>query len=225
MDRGAWQATVHRVAELGTTEHLSTCDHTHILNHILKRDLRDLSQQTHPALSRVPVEVEMGGSTLALSVTGTATGPLKLEAGPVTDMLWVCGEDSFPKASDDSVYLCIGLPWWLSGKDSTYQAGDGSIPGSGNSPGEWNGNPLQYSCLGNPLDRGAWRATLLWGHKRVGHDWATFTFKASVACDMLIPTPCPIKEFRNTRMMWNIIFKDGNDPGSFLVTIKNFFIL
>ena len=33
-----------------------------------------------------------------------------------------------------------------------------SIPGSGRSPGEGNGNPLQYSCLGNPMDRGAWRA-------------------------------------------------------------------
>ena len=33
----------------------------------------------------------------------------------------------------------------------------GSIPGSGESPGEGNGNPLQYSCLGNPMDRGAWR--------------------------------------------------------------------
>ena len=38
-------------------------------------------------------------------------------------------------------------------------AGDvGSIPGSGRSPGEGNGNPLQYSCLGNPMDRGAWQA-------------------------------------------------------------------
>ena len=36
---------------------------------------------------------------------------------------------------------------------------EGSIPGSGRSPGEGNGNPLQYSCLGNPMDRGAWRAT------------------------------------------------------------------
>ena len=35
----------------------------------------------------------------------------------------------------------------------------GSIPGLGRSPGEGNGNPLQYSCLGNPMDRGAWRAT------------------------------------------------------------------
>ena len=35
----------------------------------------------------------------------------------------------------------------------------GSIPGSGRTPGEGNGNPLQYSCLGNPMDRGAWWAT------------------------------------------------------------------
>ena len=35
----------------------------------------------------------------------------------------------------------------------------GSIPGLGRSPGEGNGNPLQYSCLGNPMDRGAWQAT------------------------------------------------------------------
>ena len=40
-------------------------------------------------------------------------------------------------------------------------AGDlGSIPGSGRSPGEGNGNPLQYSCLENPMDRGAWQATV-----------------------------------------------------------------
>ena len=42
-------------------------------------------------------------------------------------------------------------------KASAYNAGDpGSIPGSGRSSGEGNGNPLQYSCLGNPMDRGAW---------------------------------------------------------------------
>ena len=47
-------------------------------------------------------------------------------------------------------------------KNSSTKAGDegevGSIPGSGRSPGEGNGNPLQYSCLENPLDRGAWWA-------------------------------------------------------------------
>ena len=47
------------------------------------------------------------------------------------------------------------------GKASAYNVGDpGSIPGSGRSPGEENGNPLQYSCLGNPMDRGAWWATV-----------------------------------------------------------------
>ena len=43
------------------------------------------------------------------------------------------------------------------GKASAYNAGDlGSIPGSGRSSGEGNGNPLQYSCLENPMDRGVW---------------------------------------------------------------------
>ena len=45
------------------------------------------------------------------------------------------------------------------GKESACQAGDeGLIPGSSRSPGEGNGNPLQYSCLGNPMGRGVWRA-------------------------------------------------------------------
>ena len=41
----------------------------------------------------------------------------------------------------------------------------GLIPGSGTSPGGGNGNPLQYSCLGNPIDRGAWWAISPWGPK------------------------------------------------------------
>ena len=52
------------------------------------------------------------------------------------------------------------LPWWLS-KESPYNVGDvGSIPRLGRSPGEWNGNPLQYPCLENSMDRGAWQATV-----------------------------------------------------------------
>ena len=48
-------------------------------------------------------------------------------------------------------------PRWLSGKESTCNAGDsGSISELGRSLGEGIGNPLQYSCLGNPMDRGAW---------------------------------------------------------------------
>ena len=59
--------------------------------------------------------------------------------------------------------LCIifsrGFPRWRSGKESACEARDAdSIPGSGRSPGEGNGNPFQYSCLGNLMDRGAWWA-------------------------------------------------------------------
>ena len=47
------------------------------------------------------------------------------------------------------------------------------ISGSGRSPGRGNGSPLQYSCLGNPMDRGAWWAYSPWGRKRVGYRLAT----------------------------------------------------
>ena len=54
----------------------------------------------------------------------------------------------------------MGLSRLLSGKESTCQAGEGSLMlGSERSPGERNGNPLQYSCWGNPMDRGACMAT------------------------------------------------------------------
>ena len=52
----------------------------------------------------------------------------------------------------------IGLPWWLSDKESACNRGDvDSIPALGRSPAVGNGNPLQYSCLENSMDRGAWR--------------------------------------------------------------------
>ena len=51
----------------------------------------------------------------------------------------------------------MGFPGGSDGKESVCNAGDlRSIPGSGRSPGEGNGTPLQYSCLENPMDRGAW---------------------------------------------------------------------
>ena len=59
------------------------------------------------------------------------------------------------------------------GKDSACSAGDlGPIPGSERSPGEGNGYPLQCSCLENPMDRGAWQATVH-GVARVGHNLVT----------------------------------------------------
>ena len=54
-----------------------------------------------------------------------------------------------------------GFPGGSEVKASASNAGDlGFIPGSGRSPGEGNGNPLQYFCLENPMDRGAWWATV-----------------------------------------------------------------
>ena len=57
-------------------------------------------------------------------------------------------------------------------KNLSASAGDvrdkSSVPGLGRSPGEGNGNPLQYSCVENPMDRGAWRATV----HRVRQSWA-----------------------------------------------------
>ena len=59
----------------------------------------------------------------------------------------------------------VGLPVWRSGKESSCSAGDagvvGSIPGSGRSPGGGHYNPLQFYCLENAMDRGAWQAAVL----------------------------------------------------------------
>ena len=60
------------------------------------------------------------------------------------------------------------FPGGSASKESACNAGDlGSIPGSGRCPGEGNGNPVQYSCLENPMDRGAWQA-IVHGAQRVG---------------------------------------------------------
>ena len=73
----------------------------------------------------------------------------------------VCIQIERGKASWKHSKFCwpFALPWSLSHKESACQAGDmGSTPGLGRSPGEGSGNPLQYSRLGNPMDREAWRA-------------------------------------------------------------------
>ena len=70
----------------------------------------------------------------------------------------------------------MGFPHSSVSKASVCNAGYlGSIPGSGRSPGEGNGNPLQYSCLENPMDGGAWQATVhgIVRLARVGRDLAT----------------------------------------------------
>ena len=73
----------------------------------------------------------------------------------------------------DEPHLAEGLPRWLSSKYPACQCRTLTLtPGSGRSPGAGHGNSLQYSCLGNPIDRGSWQAAI---HEpqRVGHDWVT----------------------------------------------------
>ena len=108
------------------------------------------------------------------------------------------------------VYICIteslcyiaiinmGFPSGSVGKESACNAGDlGSIPGLGKSPGEGNGNPLQYSCLENSMDRGAWQAIV---HRiAVGHDCETnFHFQLLIHC--ISTTPINLKKTSNFRL-------------------------
>ena len=76
-----------------------------------------------------------------------------------------------------------GLPWWLSGKESTCHSRDMRdkvlIPVSRRSPWEGNGNPLQDSCLENPMHRGAWEVAVHGVTKSQTHNWTTNTFQSN----------------------------------------------
>ena len=68
----------------------------------------------------------------------------------------------------------MGSPSSLVVKNLPTNAGNtGSIPDPGRSPGEGKGNPLQYPCLGNTMDRGGWWATVYWVTKTAGHNLVT----------------------------------------------------
>ena len=65
----------------------------------------------------------------------------------------------------------MSFPGGSDGKESTFNVGNlGLIPRLGGSPGGGHGNPFQYSCLENPMDRGDWRAIQSMGLQRVGHN-------------------------------------------------------
>ena len=86
----------------------------------------------------------------------------------------------------------------------------GWIPGLGRFPGEGNGNPLQYSCLENPMDGGDWCRLLSMGSQRVGHDWATplslFFFDALTTCYFL----------QNSYISWLLLYLFGAVSQSYL---------
>ena len=96
----------------------------------------------------------------------------KWEIGPLDHHIFsLSGTSAHPLSQ---VATASGLPCGSDGKESACHAGDlGSIPGSERCPGEGNGNPLQHSCLENPMDRGAWWATVHGVAKR--HDRVTNT--------------------------------------------------
>ena len=97
--------------------------------------------------------------------------------------------NSWPMNKTEGVGSIRGLPWWLRGfsvgasvKNPPANAGDirevGSVPGSGRSPGGGHSNPLQYSCLENSRDRGAWRAAV----HRVAKSWIWLKQLSTYVC-------------------------------------------
>ena len=142
MNGGAWWAAVHGVAK--SRARLSDFTFT-VHFHALEKEMA-----THSVIAwRIPGTEEPGG----LPSMGSHR----------------VGHDW----SDLAAYNGIGFPHSSFSKESIFNAGDpGLIPGWGRSPGEGNHNPLQYSYLENPMDRGAWWATVH-GVARVGHDLAT----------------------------------------------------
>ena len=88
-----------------------------------------------------------------------------------------------------NIWLLPGFPGGSDSKASACNAGDlGLIPGLGRSPGEGNGNPLQYSCLENPMDGGAWQA-IVHGVTNSQTRLSDFTFRASLVAQRLKRLP------------------------------------
>ena len=91
--------------------------------------------------------------------------------------LMLCDMGIFPCQKIQSYIILMGFfPWWFNGKKKKPLANArdmGLIPGLGRSPGEGSGNPLQDSCLGNPMDRRSLVGYSPWGLKRVEHNSGT----------------------------------------------------
>ena len=86
----------------------------------------------------------------------------------------------------DNKYSKYGLPWWLSSKESACNAGDpGLIPRSGRYPGGRHGNPLQYSCLENSMDKGDWWTTV----HRVTNHWTRLKLLSTHTCTVCFIVP------------------------------------
>ena len=94
-------------------------------------------------------------------------------------------------------YVTTRLPPLLSSKESACDTADaGSIPGSGRSPGRWHGNPLQYSCLENPMGRRTWRTTV----HRVTKNWNWLKWLSTHISHQLISSP--LFNFMRSILLW-----------------------
>ena len=145
LDKGAGRATVQGVAESDTTEQLTQERRRYLLVQGCTSSLSRLLQEA--GWGRRPLAGRMGPQPAPIP-SGSRRAPVPATAG-------------LGQIKDKGFY-------WKKKKKSACSAGNlGSIPGLGRSPGEGTGNPLQYSCLENPMDGGAWWATVQ-GGRRVG---------------------------------------------------------
>ena len=100
----------------------------------------------------------------------------------------------------------MSCPGGSDDKECAYNAGYlDLVPGSGRSPGERNGNPLQYSCLGNPMDRG----TPSMRSRRVGHSWVTNIFPFALFTIMPNPDCCFLSSLGQGCCTW-VLFTCGH---------------
>ena len=136
MDREAWGAVVHGVTESDTTEWLNWTE-LNIANHSLVGKYGKINDNVRTTQFCYRNEYWKSFGSLEM--------------------------DTWNHSNYDWRISCRGLPGGSDSKESVYNAGNqASVSGSGRSPVEGNGNPLQYSCLENPMDRGAWWAITMW---------------------------------------------------------------
>ena len=114
----------------------------------------------------------------------------------------------------------LGFPGGSDGKELAWNAGDlGSIPGLGRSPGGRHGNPLQYSCLENPMDKGAWQA-IVHGVAESRHNWGDWTHTVGNGW-------WGIGEIKEWQHVWEALLlkeKESNLEGN-LESIKGFYVV
>ena len=186
MDRGAWWAAVHGVAKSRTrlsdftfTFHFHTLEWVAIsFSNAWKWKVK-VKSFSHARLLATPwTAAHQDTPSMGFSRQEYWSGvPLPSPANVHKKLLILITQVSRRKYFSEIIsYLKGNIPGGSEGEVSVYSAADlGSIPGSGRFPGDGNGNPFPYSCLENPMDRGAWCP---WGHKELGMtEWLHFHFK------------------------------------------------